>query len=171
MNIYHKCLVLKSSITCYQWIMCSMLSISRFFFRIILQRKTLFIVTLQLVIFWLEVTAKSKCQTLGWCDKSTRTCTAERIRKSFLWNGWPQNQFLTAFTPSRATCKSIFLCKCKSLSNLSSRLDGSSNYLIVREHYDLTTVSTIPYSMHRCVMMGEQEGSLRVAPGATGYCN
>ena len=34
------------------------------FFRIISQRKASFIVTLQLVIFWLAVITESKCQTL-----------------------------------------------------------------------------------------------------------
>ena len=85
-------------------------------FRIISQRKALFIVTLQLVIFWLAVITELKCQTLGWWDRSTKTCTVERIRRSFLWNGWPQNQLMTAFTPSRVTCKSIVLCDGKTFS-------------------------------------------------------
>ena len=33
----------------------------------------------------------------------------ERIRGSFRLNGWPQNQSMTVFTPSRVMCKSVFL--------------------------------------------------------------
>ena len=85
-------------------------------FRIISQRKASFIVTLQLVIFWLAVITELKCQTLGWWDRSTKTCTVETIRRSFLWNGWPQNHLMTAFIPSRVMCKSIFLCDVKTFT-------------------------------------------------------
>ena len=117
-----KCLVLKSSIIDVAMVKkCSLsTSLSRFSFRIISQRKTSFIGTLQLAIFWLAMMAGSKCQTLGWCAKSTKTCTVGRTRGSFLLNGWPQNQFLTAFTPSKVTCKSIFLWKASHYPFLSA---------------------------------------------------
>ena len=40
----------------------------------------------------------------------------ERIRRSFQLNGWPQNQLMTAFTPSRVMCKSFFLFDGKAFS-------------------------------------------------------
>ena len=93
-------------------------------FRIISQRKASFIVILQLVIFWLATITESKCQTLVWCEKSTRTCTVERIQRNFLWNGWLQNQLMTAFTPSRVMCKSIVLCDNKFFSLTLRRTYG-----------------------------------------------
>ena len=103
-----------------------------FFFRITSQRKASFIVTLQRVIFWLAVITESKCQTLGWCEKSTRTCTVERIQRNSLWNGWPQNQLMTAFTPSRVMCKSIVLCDNKTFSLTLRRTYGEEQLVLSR---------------------------------------
>ena len=84
----------------------------------------------------------------------------ERIQRNSLSNGWPQNQLLTAFTPSRVMCKSIVLCDNKTFSLTLRRTYGE---LVLSRIYRVSS----SYDTHD--EFAECERSLQVARWAA--CN